>query len=82
MRSQACAVRPNVVCTMKHTLRKLSAFDARRLAVAAFVDPRTLRKALSGERVSQMALARIRAALEREGLVDLLASYRTTEAHR
>jgi hypothetical protein len=52
----------------------MSSFDARRAAVAGHVDLRTLRKALKGEPVSPMCLARIRGALAQLGLLDLLPS--------
>jgi hypothetical protein len=51
---------------------KLTAFDERAISVDALVDPRTLRKALAGERVQPMTRVRIRTALEARGLAHLL----------
>lgn len=52
--------------------QRLTAHDERALAVAAMVDPRTVRRALAGARVQPMALDRIRAALDARGLAHLL----------
>jgi hypothetical protein len=54
--------------------RRLSAFDERRVAVTGHLDPRSVRKAIAGEPVSPMVLARTRAALAQLGLPDLLPS--------
>ena len=62
----------NEVTPPTERTHRLSAHDERALAVAALVDPRTVRKALVGLRVSPMALARIRAALEAQGLAHIL----------
>lgn len=62
-----------MVLTMSpNTQSRLSAFQKRTIAVAALVDPRTLDRALRGLRVQPMALARIRAALEAQGIGHLL----------
>ena len=53
---------------------KLPASDEREIAVAASVDPRTLRKAIAGGSVQPMPMARIRAALKARGMLHLLPS--------
>lgn len=51
----------------------LPGHQLREIAVSASVHPRTLSRALRGERISPMPLSRIRAALRRRGLEHLLA---------
>ena len=63
------------VAGMPHTKGKqrLTAHEERALTVAAMGDPRTVRRALAGERVQPMALERIRTALDARGLAHLLS---------
>lgn len=64
----------NMASTMSHnTHSQLSAHEKRTVAVAALVDPRTLQRALRGQRVQPMALVRIRAALAAHGFAHLLS---------
>ena len=51
---------------------KLRADQVRMVSTIALVDPRTIRKAMAGERVAPMALTRISRALEQLGLLELL----------
>lgn len=57
----------------------LTAHEERAIAVAALVDPRTVRRAIRGLRVQPMAYDRIRAVLEERGLAHLLAGARPDE---
>lgn len=52
----------------------LRTHEIREVAVAAEVDPRTVRKALTGETVLPMAHKRIARALEERGWAHLLVS--------
>jgi hypothetical protein len=52
--------------------RRLTAHEERTIAVDALVDPRTVRKAIAGDYVRPMSLARIRAALDARFLGHLL----------
>lgn len=51
---------------------RITAAEKRAISVEASVDPRTLNKALRGEKVSPMPLARIRTALAARGLTAVL----------
>lgn len=55
-------------------MAKPRAHEARAIAAAAFCDPRTVKKALAGETVSPLPLARIRNALEKMRRTDLIAA--------
>jgi hypothetical protein len=54
---------------MKNTARKLDAATARKLAVEASCDPRTLRRVLEGEAVRGLAVERAREVLVKHGLL-------------
>ena len=62
--------------------RKLTAFELRQIAVAALVDPRTVRKALAGHLVQPMTRVRIRAALDEHGLGHLLPPVGTLDGEQ
>jgi len=53
-------------------VKKLAAHEIRELCVLASVDPRTVAKALAGEKVRPLPLERIRRALAEAGREDLL----------
>ena len=53
-------------------MKKLAAHEIRELSILASCDPRTIVKALSGERVRPLPLDRIRRALADAGREDLL----------
>lgn len=55
-----------------NTFPKLGGFQLLELAVAVPCDPRTLKKALAGGKVSTMRLVAIRRALDARGLGHLL----------
>jgi hypothetical protein len=54
---------------MKNTARKLDAATARKLAVEASCDPRTLRRVLKGETVRGLPGERARDVLVKHGLL-------------
>lgn len=60
----------------------LSAHELRRLSSIAFVDPRTLSKALSGARVLPMTLIRIERTLRDHGLEHLIPPKRLQHPNR
>lgn len=51
---------------------KLTPHEIRSIAVAAFVDPRSVAKALEGRPLAPLTLGRIRAVLEAQGRGDLV----------
>lgn len=63
------------------SLRTLSAHEARRIAVAACVDPRTIRQYLDG-RAKSTTSARIELALQQLGRLDLVARHAGAEERR
>jgi hypothetical protein len=54
--------------------QRLTPHDERTIAATAFCDPRSVRKAVAGEVVAPLTMARIRHALASMGRSDLLAS--------
>lgn len=54
--------------------RRLTPHDERTIAAAAFCDPRSVRKAVAGEAVAPLTLARIQRALADMGRSHLLAA--------
>lgn len=63
-------------------MRKASSYETRLISVVSRTDERTVAKALRGERVRPMCLARIEEALASLGLSELLPSAGQTWAHR
>ena len=57
---------------------RLEPHVVREIAVAAFCDPRTMRKLAAGEHVRDLTARRIREALEKRGLSHLLPSAPST----
>lgn len=55
-------------------MAKLSPHEIRTIAVAAIVDPRSVRKALDGAPLHALTLTRIRSALQKLDRQDLLAA--------
>lgn len=53
-------------------MAKLSPHELRSIAVEALVDPKSVKKALSGEPLHVLTMFRVRAALARLGRLDLL----------
>jgi len=60
-----------------NTSRKLDAATARKLAVEASCDPRTLQRVLEGEAVRGLAGERARQVLEKHGLLSIAQKSRT-----
>lgn len=56
-------------------MAKLSPHELRSIAVAAVVDPRSVKKALAGQPLHVLTMHRIRAALDRLGRLDLLPGH-------
>lgn len=59
--------------------KRIEAYQARAVGVAAQCDPRSVIRVVNGERVRPMILARIRAALEGQGLAHLLPDAAASE---
>ncbi len=59
-------------CAIGEVMAKLTPHEIRSIAVAAMVDPRSVRKALAGQPLADLTVERIRSALAKTGRSGLL----------